>query len=206
MVTTVQSWVLYLQQSGALLGLPLLLTGVVLAWGGWRIRKGAIPISYGLAGILIALMLAKGHDPQWFYALAGFIVMTLIGFLLRERAAGFLGGLIGAGIVNYAAEHFGLSGPVLWVVTAIGMAVFSALSFIDLRQVVILITSFEGAVLVVSAGAAFFAHVPWVAERFRGTTGGWSLVAAFVLLVPTVIGSLVQMADAKQQDCGVIEW
>lgn len=205
MVTTVHSLVTYLQHASPLIGLPLLLAGVLLAVGGWRIRKSAVPASFGLIGVLIGLQLGKTQDQDWLCGAVGFILLAVIGRLLADRAVVVLGGLIGAGMVNYLAARLGLDGAALWVTTAIGMVVFAAFSFIDLRQVVILITSFEGAVLLVSAGVAFVAGVPWIANQFRGTSWGWALLGPFVLLVPTVIGTMMQMADAKQHDRGMVE-
>lgn len=205
MVDTVENWVRYLQQSGVLIGLPLLLGGVILALGGWRIRKAAVPASFGLIGILIGLLLGKGSGQDWLYAAVGFVVLGAVGCLLGDRTVALLGGLIGAGVFNYLAEGLGFSGAGLWAITAIGMMACAALSFINLRQVVIVVTSFEGAVLVVSASVAFFAGVPWIANRFRGTSWCWSLVVLFMLMVPTVIGAMMQMADAKQRDAGIVQ-
>jgi hypothetical protein len=203
-ITNIQNWVIYLQNSSELIGVPLLLVGVVLALGGWRIRKVTIPASFGLIGGLIGMLVGEPSGQEWLYALLYGVVLGVAGHVLGARGVGLLGGLIGAGIVNCLAEHFGLEGAILWVVTLIGLSVFTAVSFLDVRQVVILITSFEGAVLVVSACVAFFSSVPWVANQFRGTAWGWALIVPFLLLVPTVIGTLLQTADARQSECGII--
>ena len=204
MVTTVQNWMIDLQHCGAPIGFALLLIGVVLTLGGWRVRKGAVPASFGLVGLLAGVYLFQADGQQWLYPAVGLVVLALSSYLMGERAAALLGGLIGAAIVNYVGERFGLRGATLWALTAIGLAACTALSLIDLRQVIIVITSFEGAVLIAAAGVSFLSSVPWIANQFRGTSGGWSILALFTLLVPTVIGTMLQMADAKQRDCGII--
>ena len=124
--------------------------------------------------------------------------------MLGNRAPAVLGGMIGGGIANCLADGCDLSETLLWIRTAIGVIATGAFSFLHLRNVVIVITSFEGAALIVAAGVIFFSGVPWVANQFHGTSVGLLFVVGFTLLVPTVVGSMLQIADVTRSDGTII--
>ncbi len=204
MLTTIRDSVFYLQTCSPLVGLTLLAFGSILALGGWRIRKGAMPASFGLVGVLAGIYLCKSSGQEWLYAAIGFVVMGVVGHLLGNRAPAVLGGMIGGGIANCLADSLALTVALVWLLTAIGVIAAVAMSFLHLRNVVIVITSFEGAALIVAAGVIFFSGVPWVANQFHGTSVGMLFVVGFTLLVPTVIGSMLQIADVTRSDGTII--
>lgn len=204
MITSVQQWVTYLKEAGGLIGVPLALGGLVLMAGGWRLWRPAIVLSFGVIGAAAGACLAPPMHPVWLYALGGAVLLGAASFPKPRYSVSLLGGIVGAGIVNYACEAVGLGPPTLWVVTGIALLAATAVAFLDVRQVIIMVTAFEGAVLVVSAAVAFVAEMPGLFNYFRSMAYGGGVFVPFLLLVPTVVGTLLQMADAKQKDSGLV--
>ncbi len=196
----VREWAAYLQHSDALIGLPLGVAGVMLLFGGWRIWKGAVVLSFGLLGALVGIAIGGDRQQEMLYGAIGFLVAGGLSMPPVFYAVGVLGGIIGAGMVNYFAAQAGLVGAVLWIATAIGAITAGALSFINLRQVIIVITSFEGAVLVLSAIVALLSLERGLHGFFNQMAFESAIFIPFVMLVPTVCGVLLQSADAKQKD------
>jgi len=203
MVTWVSDWVRYLQQSGGLLGIPLLLGGVVLMLSGWRLWKVAVTFSFGIIGAVIGVMIAEGGQYSLLYAGIGFVLLGAASYPPVNYSVVVLGGAIGASIINYLFSGFGLAPVALWTITGIGLVASCALAFLNLRQVVVLVTSFEGAVLLLSAAVAFLSEVPELFHFFRPMAYKGSFFVPFLLLVPTVVGTMIQLADVNRKGVGI---
>ena len=195
---------MYLQQSSGLIGIPLAVAGIVLVAAGWRLWRVAVVLSFGILGATAGALLAGQGGPELAYGAIGAVVLGAASYPKAKYSSALLGGIIGAGIFNCIFAGFGLTGGALAIVTAIGLVLFTAVSFLDVRQVIIIITAFEGAVLVVSAAIAFVAEVPGVFNYFRSMATGSSIFVPFLLLVPTVVGTMLQMADANRRADGQI--
>ncbi len=203
MITSVSEWVTYLQTTGGLLGIPLVLAGLILAAAGYRLWQVAVVLSFGVVGAAAGLSLANSNDGAWLYALIGGLVCSVVSGLKTRYSVCVLGGIIGGGLFNYLFAGFGLTDSLVLILTGLGFVVFAALSFLDTRQVTIMVTAFEGAVLFVSGAVAFVAEVPGLFNYFRNMATGSMIFLPFLLLVPTVGGVLLQMADANRKDSGL---
>ena len=129
----------------------------------------------------------------------GFALAAAASFPPVFYAVAVLGGIIGAGLANYLAEGMGLDSWILWVITAIGLIVCTALSFINLRHVIIAVTAVEGGVLLLSAVVAILSKVPGPFNYFRQMAFETSIFVPFLVLVPAVVGAFLQAADANQR-------
>lgn len=203
MVTLVGEWVRYLQQSGGLLGIPLLLAGVVLMLSGWRLWKLAVTFTFGVIGALIGVRIAEGGQASLLYAVVGFVLFSAGSYPPVNYSVVVLGGVIGASLINYFVAGLGLAPVVLWIITGIGLVASCAIAFLKLRHVVVLVTSFEGAVLLFSAAVAFLSEVPELFHFFRPMAYNGSFFVPFVLLVPTVVGTMIQLAEVNRRDVGI---
>ena len=195
----IREWILWLKQVDALAGIPLVVAALALMLGGWRIWKVAVVLTLGLLGLGVGVMLGDTPSEQQLYGAIGFAVVAAASFPPVFYAVAVLGGIIGAGLVNYLAEGMGLDGQVLWVITAIGLIVATALSFINLRQVIIAVTAVEGGVLLLSAVVAMLSKVPGPFNYFRQMAFETSIFVPFLVLVPAVVGAFLQAADANQR-------
>lgn len=192
-----------LQQVGGLAGIPLLLAGVTLAGVGWRIWKIAVVLNFAFIGGMVGYNLASSPDQQVLFAAVGGLVLGAASFPPVNYSVSLLGGLIGGGIVFVMATAITTNAVMIWVVASIALMVFSALSFLYLRQVIIIITSFEGGVLLLAASVTIFAEAPGLFGFFRRVAVESGVFVPFLLLVPTVIGSLLQMAEVNRKGVGV---
>ncbi len=193
----VREWIMFLKQMNALGAIPLALAGVALMLSGWRIWKAAVVLTFGLLGAIVGVLIADGPSQEKVYAVAGFALAAAISFPPVYYAVAVLGGIIGAGLANYLGEGMGFDGPVLWIITAVGLIAATALSFINLRQVIIVITAFEGGAMLLSAVVAMLAQVPGPYNFFRQMVFESSIFVPFVLMVPAAIGAFLQAADAN---------
>ncbi|MHC4064158.1 MAG: hypothetical protein ACYSUQ_10150 [Planctomycetota bacterium] len=203
MVNWVNDWLFYLRDSSGLIGFPLALGGVVLMAGGWRIWKVAVILTFGIIGAVIGTMLAKGGPDSMFYATIGFLVLGGASYPPANYSIVLIGGIIGAGIFNFAFAGFGLAPGALWAITGIGLIASCAIAFLNLRQVIAVVTAFQGAVLMLSAAVAFVAEVPGLYNYFRAMAHKGSIVLPFLLLVPTVVGTLIQLADVNRRGAAI---
>ena len=195
----VHDWVFYLQQQGVFLGLPLAVGGLLMLLGGWRLWKMATVVSFAALGFAGGLALAPDGKGAWMYGLLAAVAVGVASYPTAKYAIAVLGGVIGAAVVNYYLGGLNLDDRVIWMGTGIGFLGATALSFIDRRQVIIVVTACEGAMLFMSAVVAVMAQFPGTFTYFRNMAFETSVFLPFVLLVPTVIGVLLQMADANRR-------
>ncbi|MCP4247383.1 MAG: hypothetical protein GY778_10085 [bacterium] len=196
-------WVLYLRQSGTLMGIPLALSGLILMLGGWRLWKLAVVLTFGIIGTAVGAQLARSPDQVWLYAAIGCIVLAGVSYPPVKYSVAVLGGLIGAALVHYTITGFAVTGWALWLGSGVALAGAFALSLLHQREIIVVVTSFEGAVLIISAAVALLSTVPGLFHYFRAMAHEGSIFIPFLLLVPTVVGTMSQLADVKKRDSGL---
>jgi len=202
-ITSISQWVQFLASLEPLVGLPFCIGGLVLMIIGWRLWKACTVLTFALIGLALGTMMgASGPDQIW-YALGGALLLGIGSFPPVNYSVALLGGLIGGGILYGALESLGLSGPALWIAAGLACAAVTGISAINLRHVIIFITAFEGAALLVSGLAVFVLHSSNLIHHFRGMAYTSGIFLPFILLVPTVVGAMVQMADVRQRDSGM---
>jgi hypothetical protein len=203
-IAFVKQWIVYLQSTEALSGIPLVAIGVVLMLMGWRVWKAAVVITFALIGAGVGVALA-GDDPgqQWFFALIGGVLLGAASYPPANYSICVLGGLIGAAVSHIVLASMWVHGVPLWIAMALLFAGCTALSVVYSRQVIVAVTSFEGAMLIVSGLVAVLADAPQLFHFFETIAKNYWFFLPFLLLVPTVTGFLLQMADAKKHDAGM---
>ncbi|UCG17008.1 MAG: hypothetical protein JSV19_03025 [Phycisphaerales bacterium] len=203
MITSIEQWVILLQKSDSLVGLPLCAVGLALALGGWRLWKVSVVGTFALIGGVLGVLLADKPGDQGLYAIAGAALLGVGSFPPANYSIAVLGGLISAGITHMTLSPLSIGGWPLWIAVGLAFAVCTALSYVYLRQVIVIVTSFEGAVLVVSGMVALVSEVPQLFKFFRGISADYWFFVPFLLLVPTVVGCMLQLADVRQRDSGM---
>jgi hypothetical protein len=203
-IAYVKQWVLFLQSTEALSGLPLVAIGVVLMLMGWRVWKAAVVATFALIGAGVGVALA-GDDPgrQWFFALLGGVLLGAASYPPANYSICLLGGLIGAGVAHTALTSMWVQGTPLWIAMVLVFAGCTAVAIVYSRQVIVAVTSVEGAVLIISGLVAVVADAPQLFHFFESIARNYWFFLPFLLLVPTVTGFLLQLADAKKHDAGM---
>lgn len=198
MITSVDDWLLFLKQSPSAMGLPLILGGLGLMLFGWRLWKICVMISFGLIGATLVAWFVGPCSDQWLYATAGGAALALASYWPVKCAVSLLGGLIGAVIVMYSMSGFGVSGILLWTCGGIAAVACTGIAFLNRQHVVIVVTAFLGAVLVVSGLAIWAMNMPILYGTVLAMATGSAIVVPFILLVPTVMSSFYQIAEVRR--------
>ncbi len=198
----VTEWIAWIQSGESLMGLPLAAAGVVLMVLGWRVWKISLAVTFGLVGYGVCNALVKAGDDQLFYAIGSGVMLMVLSGVFADYAVAAAGGLIGATVFRGVLGGFGLHGSALWVGLGLAFVGFTALSCINRRKVATVITSFQGAVLLVAGMAALVSKQPELAAFFRGSADGSKIFLPFIVLVPTVVGSFLQAADIRKTEAG----
>ena len=198
MVTSVHDWLVLLRETQPLVGFPLTLGGLGLMLFGWRAWKLCVVLSFGLIGALVGSYLAGPGEYQTYCAIGGGFVLSLLSYWPVNYSVSLLGGLIGAAFVSNSLAGMGLDGPMLWVPGGLALFGCSALAFINRAYVVIVVTAFLGASLLVSGLAVFVMRTSTLYATLHSMATNHAIVVPFLLLVPTVMSCFYQAAEARR--------
>jgi hypothetical protein len=198
MITSIDEWLLFLKQAHSAAGFPMVVGGVTLMFFGWRMWKLCVVLSFALLGAVIGAHVSDFGADQWMYATCGAVVLGLVSYWPVNVAVSVLGGMIGTGIVTASVAQLGLSGGTLLAVAGVGMIAFTAYAYLNRQYVVIIVTAFLGAVLLLSGLASWIMNLPGLYGTLRSMATGSVLVLPFILLVPTVMSSFYQSAEIRR--------
>lgn len=169
--------------------------GVVCLFYGWRVFKILVIISFAILGMGLGIVLAgkvSGDNNQILGGVAGFVVLAVISVPLMRWAVSLLGAAAGGILTSgiwYACqlnEEYILAGALIGIIAG-GM-----ISFIIFKVAVMLFSSLGGSGLMVTGILALLYLYPETTEQVKELVfnESWFLPAA--LLVPTVVGIIVQ--------------
>ena len=198
MITSIDDWLLFLRVSGHAAGFPLVVAGVGLMLFGWRVWKVCVVLSFTLIGAMLSAWLVGPCDEQWLYALGGGALLGLLSYRPVTAAVSLLGGLLGGAVVMQCLSSMGLSGSALWASAAAALIACTSVSFLNRQHVVIVVTAFLGAALLLSGVAAWVMHSPSFFGYIRSMAVESVIVLPFLLLVPTVMSSFYQIAEVHR--------
>jgi len=198
MMTFLDSLVLYIKHSHRMIGFPLVVTGLALMLFGWRMWKVCVILAFGTLGAAVTAQIAGAGEAQWQAALVGGLVVGALSAWPVKYSVAVLGGLIGAGIVTYSMSTMHLATGTVWSCAGAAMIGCTAYAFINRQHVVILVTAFMGAVLLMAGVTSWLGAMPGLYGTFAGLIAGSSLVLPFILVVPTVMSSFYQVAEVRR--------
>ena len=195
MIDSVTDWLVFLQMSGTLVSLPLLLGGLALMAFGWRLWKGCVVLSFGLVGMTVGTYLLKDHAIQPWPAIGCGLLFAVISYWPVNYSLALLGGGVGAAFLYNTLAGMGLTGAVLWITAGIGLFGCTALAFINRQLVVIGVTSFLGAVLALSGLTAVVMNQ---GSLYSTLASHSAFLVPFALIVPTVMSCFYQVAEVHR--------
>lgn len=195
MITSITDWLVFLRISNMLVVLPLLLGGVALMVFGWRFWKGCVVLSFGLVGMGVGTYLFSDNSMQPLPAIACGLALAILSYWPVNYSLALLGGGVGAAFLYNTLAGMGITGPVLWITGGIAMFGCTALAFINRQLVVIGVTSFLGAVLVVSGLTAFVMNQSTLYATLASHS---AFLVPFALIVPTVMSCFFQVAEVHR--------
>ena len=187
------------ESANPLIGLPVAGAGLALMLLGWRMWKICLAATYALLGYGAVMVYLPTVDDPMFYAIALGIMLATTSVVVADQAVGALGGIAGAMVVHHTLMGWGMAAPVVWAVAVLSFTLISAVSYLNRRKVVIVITSFQGGVLLSTGFIVLVKSQASLAEFFSGAqAGNHAIFLPFLVLVPTVIGCLVQGSDIRE--------
>jgi hypothetical protein len=201
-VIDIQHWTMWLRSLDALAGLPFLVVGAGLMLGGWRLRRVLVVLTLGALGALLGDRLSAEAAEPLPFVLGGAALFITAGIFARRYAPILLGGLIGAGLAMSCLAPLGLPWWGLALALALALPCACAVCLCYEQTVVIVITAFEGAALLVSGLVPILTLSPGLLGFLESTNRTSSIFLPFMVLVPTAVGAFLQIADAKKHPAG----
>lgn len=198
MFTSVNDWVNYLQTADKLLCVPLCVGGLALMFFGWRMWKATVVISYALIGTAVGAMIVGPGPNQLVYAISAGTLLAVLSYFPVNHSLAFLGALVGCGFTMTVVESAGIRGPMLWITGALALLSCGAVAFINRQLLVIAVTSFLGAVLLMSGLTVVATHFSTFYGTLRYMSSNSAIVLPFVLIVPTVMSCFIQVAEVHK--------
>lgn len=198
MITSVHDWLVLLRGTQPLVGFPLLLGGMGLLLFGWRMWKLCVALSFCLIGAGVGSYLAGPGEYQTYVAIGSGLVLGLLSYWPVNYSVSLLGGLIGATFLANFLAGMGLGGPMLWVAGGVALFGCSAVAFLNRASVVIVVTAFLGASLLLSGLAVFVMRTSTLYGTLHSMATNHAIVVPFLLLVPTVMSCFYQTGEARR--------
>ena len=172
--------------------------GLGLMLFGWRLWRVCVVLSFALIGAVIGATVAGPRDDQWFYALIGAAVLGTLSYWPAKYAVAVLGGVIGGGFLTCTLADLGMRGFVLWGAGAAVFVACTAYAYLNRQRVIVFLTSFLGATLLLSGVTAWAMAWPGLFGTFKSMATGSAIVLPFLVLVPTVMSCLYQMSEVHR--------
>jgi len=198
MITSVQDWLAFLRDSHTATGFPLIVGGLALMLFGWRVWKIAVVLAFGVLGTFVAGSFIPSGENQLTYSLGCGVACALLSSWPTKYSVSALGGVLGAFVTYAYLERFGMSGGMLWGGVGTALVMCTALAIINRRHVVILVTAFLGAVLLMSGLVTWLMTMPALFGTFRSMAAWSMIVVPFLVLVPTVMSAFYQIAEVRR--------
>ena len=193
-----ENWTHFLTDAGPGVAFPLVVGSLLLMGFGWRLWRFALALTYAV-GVGAAFYLYGRELPSVeIWAPAVVLASALLAYRLGLYALAGLGGLLGSAVLTQWVAGWGLPFGANVAAMALGALVGCAVAALNLRQVCILLTAFEGAVLLVSALNVVLLASGGSFRSFANYATSSSFTAFFVVLVPAVMSCFYQMSDARR--------
>lgn len=198
MITSVQDWLSFLRDSHTATGFPLIVGGLALMLFGWRLWKVAVVLAFGVFGTVAAAIYLGPREDQMAYALGCGAFCALASSWPLHYSVSALGGILG-GIITYGyLSRFGMEGGMLWGCSGAALVACTAMSVLNRRHVVILVTAFLGATLLLSGLMTLVMTNEGLFGTFRSMAAWSAIVIPFLVLVPTVMSCFYQIAEIRR--------
>ncbi len=194
---------LFLRQSGAASGFPLVVAGLSLMAFGWRMWKVCVMLSYALIGAGASAHFLGPSDHQYTVAIGAAVVLGLLSYWPVNLSVSMLGGLIGAVATMYYLVLMGWSGVPLWSAGAAAMLSATGYGFLHRQHVVVFMTALIGAGLLTAGVTALLVSWPHFYNMLRTLTDESIIVVPFLLLVPTCASCFYQLSEMRRAQTSI---
>lgn len=198
MITSVQDWLAFLRDSHTATGFPLMVGGLALMLFGWRLWKVAVVLAFGVFGTVGAALAMGPRDDQMTYALGCGAVCALASSWPLRYSVSALGGILGGMVTFSYLARMGLEQGMLWGLSGAATVACLAMAVLYRRHVVILVTAFLGAVLLLSGLMTLVMTNAALFGTFKSMAAWSAIVIPFLVVVPTVMSCFYQIAEVRR--------
>jgi len=175
--------------------------GIVFLLYGYRLNRLLATIIFACAGLGLGIAIATVAEfnplPA---AIVGAIVFGILGWFLIRMVWSLVCGSVGWVVGTHVCIQWlpdASQAAYLWMFALGGFFVFSTLGFCLFRLAVIAVTSLEGASGLVWGALRLVALVPTVSKPVMASLRQMPWLLLVAVLVPTVVGILIQRNDTK---------
>lgn len=179
-------------------GFPLVVCGFGLMLFGWRMWKICVVVAFGVLGTLLTLKLFGLKNDDWLYGMVGGVLLAGLSYWPANFSISVLGGIMGSYLLSLSFENMGLSGATLWFLALFFMVVCTAYAHLHRQQVVIVVTSSLGSVLLTCGLFIWLLHLPGFFTSVQHLLSDSVVLLPFMILVPTVMSLFYQEAEVRR--------
>ncbi len=198
MSISLNDWIGFLRTSHSAIGFPMIICGLGLMLFGWRLWKICVILAFGLIGVALGVIVNGHGENRALFGMAGGLILAAVSYYPVRQAVAVLGGLIGTGVTHFYLTPLRLDPVIHWSLCGSAFVAFSAYSFLTKQRVVIFVTAFLGAILLMSGLATWAMSVPAFFQTMRSMASYSVIVLPFLLLVPTVMSCFYQIAEVRR--------
>lgn len=195
---SVRFWLEWMAEQPAFLGVLMAVAGALCLFYGWQISRIALAFSGALLGVVTASVVHETTPIDTSILVVIAIVLTL-GLGALAAAAPRIGASVLGGVLAFVAtaaltSWVGLSYSISVVAGVVAALAVAPLAFAMFEHVVIFVTSFEGALLLVAGIAIMLNAQGHLFSSFRDVSLKNPVFVPLTLIAPTVIGFCLQLS------------
>jgi MFS family permease len=202
-----------LETMDVVLAVALFIFGLVYLLQGWKVFKMLVIVNAallgGVFGVRFGQMLQGGNTPL-FVGIAGLLLCATLAWPLMKFAVSLMGGLagcfLGYGMWVYVTETTNRTNLVehAWAGALLGLVALGLLTFVMFQIVIMVFTSMQGSLMVMTGLMAMLMHVPSVHHELADPLSSSRHLLVLVIGVPAIIGFCFQYVamDKKKKKKG----
>ena len=197
-----------LSELGAPQGILLVILGLVFLLNGWKSFKILVLFNAALLGALVGNALGgllDGPNMTAIASIAGAVLFAVLAWPLMKMAIGLMGALAGSflgyGLWNYIADLSGSEtlGQNDWAGALIGFLLFGMLAFVIFQKTLIIFTSLQGSLLIVSGCLAVLMKLDQLRPSLENHLTNNVHLLPLLILLPAVTGFVHQQAGVSKK-------
>ncbi len=196
-------WIRFLEGHESLLGAILFVAGLCYLFVGWRFVQTSLISIYGLTGAALGSRIGEADLERTLYAVFCGAGLAALGWVLRQYAGPMLAAALAAATVAALMGPSSVPSPTYYIVLGVVFIAIVAVGMTSRRETTIILTSFVGAIVLVSGLVAMVAESRTLVAHYRGMSSN-GFFFPFLLMVATTCGILLQLGAAKRSDSGDI--
>ncbi len=186
-----------------MLGIFLAGAGLVFMLMGLRIFKTLIAVSFAVIGFGVGMSIPAADLVRVVLGIVGAVGLAIVGSMFLRFSVALLAGGWAVAVTLHFTEVLELRPDLVILACLFILLAVVSLSFVLYNEIIALVTSFEGALLVFSGVVVLFSQSHSLWTHIRPLFLESILFNAFLLLAVTLSGFYFQEADLRKRQTGM---